>query len=373
MQAIQDQLTDKTEFIDKVFDASEDVIAVLDNDLRFLNINNKCERIYKRKKEELIGKIYTEEFPASFNSKAHKDILRALKGEVIHNSIAVSSIIKGYFENYFIPLKRNDEIHGVLIVSHEVTEIIEASEQVKVANDELIRTNKELEQFAYVSSHDLQEPLRKIRTFSDLVIKKLDTSKEDVLKYLGRINSSAARMSTLIEDLLNFSRVNHGDQRKVRVDLNEVLANVMNDFELMINQKQAKIEVQTLPVIGAIPIQMTQLFSNLLSNSLKFNNGIPEIKIELDNNPKDLDELLPLREKEMNYFKLTITDNGIGFDTEYSEHIFTIFQRLHPRHEFEGTGIGLALCAKIIENHQGRIVAKSEKGKGSIFEVYLPF
>jgi signal transduction histidine kinase len=228
-----------------------------------------------------------------------------------------------------------------------------------------------LEQFAYITSHDLQEPLRKIQTFADLTEQNLNdvvTSK----KYLDKISQAAIRMSLLIRDVLSYSRLTLSDEKFTRVELNELMQTVLDDFELMIEQRSAKIEISNLPPVKGISLHLLQLFSNLLSNSLKFCERDPVITIRSEKVEKK--ELKHIREliAHYNYVKITFADNGIGFEQQYADKIFTIFQRLNHRKLYGGTGIGLALCKRIVENHRGAIFATSSLDCGARFEIYLP-
>lgn len=246
--------------------------------------------------------------------------------------------------------------------------------ELKKANEELRKTNKELEQFAYVSSHDLQEPLRKIQTFSELLCNKIDESQKTERTYIEKIRNSASRMSDLIRDLLNLSKLSNVDEEFVDTDLSRVLDNVKADFEVLIQQKNARLEIQKLPAIKAIPIQMNQLFYNLISNALKFTDKTPEIKVAYSELAEEELRTYNLQGdiKNKTYIKITFTDNGVGFDQSYADQIFVIFQRLNDRSKFTGTGIGLAICKKIVENHNGFIWAKSKINEGSTFEIFLP-
>jgi len=238
-------------------------------------------------------------------------------------------------------------------------------------NDQLIKTNHELEQFAYVSSHDLQEPLRKIQTFAEMLSSSISTD-EKSQQFLDKINTSAKRMSNLIKDLLNYSRLSKTDEQFVKTDLNEVLKNIKNDFELLIQQKNAEVQNTTLPVINAIPIQINQLFYNLISNSLKFSETNPVIKISARILTLQEQQTIPNLTAEGKYVHITFEDNGIGFSQAHADQIFVIFQRLNDKQKYSGTGIGLAMCKKIVENHHGHIAAKGEQDKGAVFDIYLP-
>ena len=250
--------------------------------------------------------------------------------------------------------------------------VLERTKELMHTNEQLERSNHELEQFAYIASHDLQEPLRKIQTFTDLVKDHLHDQAVSE-RYFNKINSSAQRMSMLINDVLNYSRLTKTGEQFIDTDLNRILKQVLNDFELLIEQKQAVITHTELPVIKGIPLQLNQLFSNLISNSLKFSENKPVISIRwriLSAN--EIERKYPRLNVENTYMELVFNDNGIGFEQQYAEQIFIIFQRLNNQRTYTGTGIGLALCKKIVEHHQGVITASSEKGEGATFTIILP-
>jgi light-regulated signal transduction histidine kinase (bacteriophytochrome) len=224
-----------------------------------------------------------------------------------------------------------------------------------------------LQDFAYVASHDLQEPLRKISTFTDLVREEYSAEIDHEGEgYLQRIQESALRMSRLIKDLLAFSRVTMETEPFQAVDLNEVVEVVKNDLEILINDTGGSVIADDLPAIEADGMQIHQLLLNLIGNALKFNReGVsPEIVVRAN-------AVLSRGARRM--CRIEVSDNGIGFDQKYVDRIFTPFQRLHPRSEYGGTGIGLAICRRIVERHGGTITAKSEEGKGSLFIIDLPF
>ncbi|HMJ70413.1 MAG TPA: ATP-binding protein [Cyclobacteriaceae bacterium] len=245
-------------------------------------------------------------------------------------------------------------------------------QQVHERNAELEKINRELEAFAYVASHDLQEPLRKIRTYSSLMEGEKG-DKQSTGLYLNKISRASERMSKLITDLLNFSRLSEKSVVMELTNLEKVAADVQGDFELLIQQRNAVIECMPLPTIDSIPLQINQLFYNLLSNALKFTRDQQPV-IRISSQKMDAHEVAkyPSLTSGLNYYMLLFEDNGIGFDQKYATQIFTIFQRLNPMREFSGTGIGLALCKKIVLNHRGDIFAVSEEGKGSTFKVILP-
>ena len=240
---------------------------------------------------------------------------------------------------------------------------------------DLNNVNQNLKQFAYVASHDLQEPLRKINMFTDILQKKnKDQLPESSQVLLDKITQSAMRMTNLISDLLEFSRIDAWEHLLVETNLNTILENIRVDFEMLIDEKNATLDIGHLGLIEAVPLQMNQLFYNLVGNALKFTRpGVPPL-IRISSRILAREEVLAYHQLNARWAhcEIIVSDNGIGFDQNFSTQIFTIFQRLHGRSEFEGTGIGLALCKKIVENHDGEIFAHAKEGAGSSFHVILP-
>jgi PAS domain S-box-containing protein len=252
----------------------------------------------------------------------------------------------------------------------------EKTQELRNANMQLSKSNQELEQFAYIASHDLQEPLRKIQTFSHLIQERFGPDLQAELQmYLEKINSSAVRMADLIRDLLEYSRLSFHDEHVFKaVDLNTVLDGVLNDFEVALQEKEIKILRGDLPVIEAIPIQMKQLFYNLIGNSIKFSRkGSKESRISITASPPEESDFQKYGLVIGNeYVKIEFEDNGIGFSDEHAERIFQIFQRLNNKATYSGYGIGLALCRKIAANHGGYISATGEENSGAKVIVILP-
>ena len=255
------------------------------------------------------------------------------------------------------------------------TQIVErrrAQDSLKRQAVELARSNAELEQFAYVASHDLQEPLRKVQAFGDrLRSKYADALDEQGQDYLTRMQDAAARMQSLIQSLLNFSRIASKAQPHVAVNLDVVAQEVVGDLEVRIQETGAKVEVSDLPTIEADPTQMRQIFQNLIGNALKYRRA--EVAPVIQVSAEVLDGVAgPAKGTPDKLCRLVVQDNGIGFEPEFAERIFGIFQRLHGRGEYEGTGVGLAICRKIAERHGGSISAEGQPGVGSRFTVLLP-
>jgi PAS domain S-box-containing protein len=260
---------------------------------------------------------------------------------------------------------------GFSKVTRDLTDRKLAEDKLLAYNSELESKNRELEQFAFIASHDLQEPLRKIRTFAEVAQRNIKN--EDVAhQYLEKITGSAERMTTLMRSVVNYTRLMKEPTEPNEVNLNEILSQVQADLELIIKEKNAKIISDALPVVKGNPLQLTQLFSNLIANALKFSDDAAELIIE--SNVVRRDKVLDCPEylTDRNYHELLFIDHGIGFDQQYNKLIFNMFQRLHAKEEYSGAGVGLALCRKIVENHKGHIAARSEIGKGTTFYVYLP-
>lgn len=365
------ELQVKNDFVQTILDSSVDLVAVLDTEARFTTVNNQFCLVYRKTKDEVIGKKYEEAFPLAKDSQTHKDILTSLQGEYVHNQVVRSVLVDVYFENYFIPLKRDDKVYGVLVIGHDVSNIMAANEKLKRLNEQLVKSNQDLEQFAYVASHDLQEPLRKIQTFSQLAQKELSAASQPG-KYLEKITASAKRMAELILAVLNYSRLSKNREQFEKVNLNLILTSIRTDLELLIAEKAAVINSDLLPVVDGIPLQLTQLFFNLIGNSLKFSDKPPLINLRSRYLKGAEIHEHQVQDQERDYAEIVITDNGVGFEQEYAERIFTIFQRLHDKQSYAGTGIGLALCKKIVENHNGFIHARSNLGDGAAFYIYIP-
>lgn len=280
-----------------------------------------------------------------------------------------------WLETTKVPLRDTDgRVVGLVGISSDITERKAAEEQLKRFAAQLERSNAELQNFASVASHDLQEPLRKIQAFGDrLRTKCANDLGAQGLDYLERMQNAAQRMQVLIQDLLQLSRVTSRAQPFESCDLNVVVDEVLTDLEVAIEQHKAVVEVRGLPTIEADPVQMRQLFQNLIANALKFEKpGEPPVVAITGRILPATDPVAAGVRAIDRVCEIEVRDNGIGFEQKFADQIFVVFQRLHTRTEYEGTGIGLAVCRKITDRHSGRIVAEASEGQGATFRVVLP-
>ena len=351
-------------------------IILLDTNGNIQNWNTGAEKIKGYKAEEIIGKNFRifyllQDRDNKLPEKLLERVIR--EGKSAYEGWRVRKDGSTFWGSIVVTALHDDngEVIGLSKVTRDLTEKKKAEDKMREYLAELENRNSELEQFAYIASHDLQEPMRKIQTFTEVIERNLD-DEVIVKRYFEKINTSARRMVELITSVLNYSRLSKERDLREDADLNEVLAGIESEFELPISEKNAKIVYNGLPVLKAHPLQMHQLFSNLISNALKFSSGSPVITISSQKIAKEGMKSSPVVLTADQYLEIVVKDNGIGFEQEYENLIFSMFQRLHPRQEYAGTGIGLAICKKIMENHKGFMRAEGEPRKGSSFYLYFP-
>lgn len=363
-----------------VFNQTFQFIHVLTPEGIVVDVNGTSLKFSGTEAWQVVGKHFWEipEWSIELNKggSISEVVLQAAEGAFVRKEASISDKEgKRIAMDFSVKPVKSDQGEIILLLAEgrDITQQKEAAEQIRkyqeeleLRIEELNRSNQELEQFAYVASHDLQEPLRKVRAFGDRLVNKYkEQLGEEGKGYIERMENAATRMQVLIDDLLNFSRLSRTKEPFVPVDLKEICRSVINDLEISIEQKKANIILENLPVIEAIPSQMRQLFQNLISNAIKFSSKDrdPEIIIRGETFADE-------HGKQMS--RVQVKDNGIGFDEKYADRIFNIFQRLHGRNEYAGTGIGLAVCKKITENHGGGIRAEGNPGEGSAFIIELP-
>jgi signal transduction histidine kinase len=249
--------------------------------------------------------------------------------------------------------------------------VIDRTKELSRINQRLELSNSELQQFAFVASHDMQEPLRKILTFSSLVLERHMDDEEKVRMYLNKIHRSAQRLRNLVTDILNYSRLN-ADELFVKTNFNTLIDEVLGDLIFTADGDGPLIRVASMPEIEVIPSLMRQVFQNLLSNSLKFRRKNVRCEITITGSPVEERSLVAPPSVDGDFYRIVYRDNGIGFSDDYSQKIFEIFQRLNVQDEYEGTGIGLAIIKKVIERHEGLISATGKEGQGAVFTIVLP-
>lgn len=341
-------------------------------DFNFILINDAAAQLTQRNQAQMMEKRFSEIFP-----KNHEQFLTEY-ANVIESGLDFRREVEVELQENLIwfkilAVKFGD---GVVFTFSDITKEKENELQLRNYTQELMRSNEDLEQFAYVASHDLQEPLRKIRSFGDRLMtkyhKKLDETGKD---YIERMQLAAARMQSLIEDLLAFSRITRSSELPSKVDMKKLLEEIDDDLSDQIARENASLKFHNIPPVLGVRGQIQRLFQNLISNAIKFRKQEenPRIKISGERlSAVDVTSEFPITPRYKNYVKITVSDNGIGFDEKYAEQIFNVFQRLHGKNEFEGTGIGLAICKKIVTHHGGVIAARSIEDIGSNFIVILP-
>ncbi len=388
------EVEEKERKLSKLIHDAPDGIIVFDDQGIITLCNPKCERLFGRNQVSITGANVTDLFPPRFRKPYQKLINELKKGDQpdFPNSTleltAISPDQQEFTVSLTIASSAETDKPTFIAFLRDITSEKQTKEDLRqksalleklnqslaAKNIELEQINKELNSFNYIASHDLQEPIRKIKIFTTRVLECEEsrispTSLED----LNKVMESSNRMKMLITDLLTFSQASSTDDTRRAVDLNGVLDDVLISLSAMIEEKSASVAFSTLPTVWGIQFQMQQLFSNLISNSLKYCS--PEVRPEVtlswqEVNARDIP--YPEAQSDKSYIHIVLKDNGIGFEPQYAEKIFDLFQRLHAKNEYSGTGIGLAICKKIVLNHHGFIKAESSLGKGATFHIYFP-
>jgi PAS domain S-box-containing protein len=348
-------------------------IYMLDPDGNVVSWNKGAERLKGYTADEILGRqvsvFFVEEDVAA--GKPQAELARATaEGRSEQEGWRVRKDGSRFWASIVVSALRDDQdrLRGFAKVTRDMSARRAAEEKLRAYATRLELSNRELESFASVASHDLQEPLRKIRAFGDLLVSRYSGALEpEARDYLGRMRAAAGRMQDLIENLLTYSRVTMKPRPFTSVDLGQIAREVAIDLEGRLDQTNGRLEIGAMPSLDADPTQMRQLLQNLLSNALKFHrpNVPPVVKV----NGR---QVLAPRGEGSPCCEIIVEDNGLGFEPQYAERIFGIFQRLHGRGEYDGTGMGLAICRRIVERHRGTIVGRGVLGEGATFVVTLP-
>jgi PAS domain S-box-containing protein len=388
---MQRDVREAHDFLSAVLDTAGALVIVIDRDGHTVRLNQTAERLTGYSLAEVKARPFWDVFLLPEETEAVRRVFSSLR----------AGQFPAEYENYWVTkdgrrrwiawantalvddtgavqfvigtgidmTERRQAEDDLRALNEELEERVqERMAQLRIANQELSRSNAELEQFAYVVSHDLQEPLRKIVSFGGRLDAVGGSELPDVgREYLGRMVDAATRMQALINDLLDYSRVTTRAQPFAQVDIAQVIREVLSDLEVSIEQTDARVEVGELPALEADPLQMRQLFQNLIGNALKFHRAGVAPVVEVSGHRLADTEAGPGL-----WCQFEVRDNGIGFEERFTDRIFGVFQRLHARGEYEGTGIGLAICRKITERHGGTITAMSQPDEGSTFIVTLP-
>ncbi|UZD21824.1 sensor histidine kinase [Algoriphagus halophytocola] len=361
-------LLDDVRFQRMIEEVEDYAIILLDTEGNIRNWNRGAEKIKGYREDEILGRNFSIFYPA----QDRKDKLpfrliaeTSANGRADHEGWRLRKDGSTFWAYVVITALHDEQgdIIGFTKVTRDLTERKRAEEQKDRDAKSIALQNKQLEEFAYVTSHDLQEPIRKIRAFIDLARQDMD-DRESLEYYLEKIDSSAGRMIQLIKDILAFSRISPNQSQYAQVDLNQVVKDVLAEYEMVISEKNAKIQVDTLPEIQGIYLHLQQLFRNLISNALKFNEDCPIVTISFQDTAKVSSKFPD------NGYLINVSDNGIGFDQKYAEQAFQPFKRLTSG--FPGSGIGLALCKKIVVDHGGSITVQSKPRKGTTFTLFFP-
>ena len=390
----RNKIAESERYIKQMMMQAPVAICILNGpDIIFENVNPLMEKLLGRSAESVEGRNIFEAMPeiighglekviADIHSTGNSFISEAQEFELLRDNVFTTQ----YITYIYGPMKtESDHVQGIMVVALDVTQktlfekeleklVQIRTQELEAKNIDLEKMNRELQSFAYISSHDLQEPLRKIQTFSSLILdSEKNTLSDQGQHYFKRMQLAAQRMQMLIDDLLAYSRTGNNESKLVKTDLSQIVDEIRKDLKEELDVRNAKIEEIGDFAFPMIPFQFRQLLQNLISNSLKFSKPGKNPHIIIETKFVNGANLQHLNLKEdTKYCHISLTDNGIGFPPEFSEKIFELFQRLHSKDQYMGTGIGLAIVKKIVENHNGFIAAKSELDEGARFDIYIP-
>jgi PAS domain S-box-containing protein len=340
----------------EILESISDAFYSLDGQERFTYVNQRAGSLWGLDPQTLLGKKIWDVFPGGEGTESYLKIRQALADRQPAHYETYSAFLDQWVEIHLYPTEQ-----GISIYFQDISERKKAEAAIQYSVQQLERSNRDLQDFAFVASHDLQEPLRKIQVFSERLAKDADNLSAQQQDSLSRVGSAAQRMQTMVDGLLELSRLTTHGQAFRAVDLDEVVQEALADLELAISRSQAEIEVADLPVVQADPAQMRRLFLNLIGNALKFQPPGGRPKVHVSASRPDAETV-----------QVAVQDNGIGFDPHQADQIFQPFQRLVGRSEYEGSGLGLAICRRIVERHGGDIRARSSVGAGTTIIVTLP-
>lgn len=377
------KVTSGTEALKVLLKDWDFTLILMDVEMPGMNGPETAAMIYEREKLKHIPIIFItahshgdENIFKGYKAGAVDYIYKPIQPELLRAKVSV--FVELYRKNHQLVEQEQllKEINKNLEV--EIRDRIVSEEKIKDLNKQLLKnieklesTNKELDQFAFIASHDLQEPLRKIRMFNDFIVSKYKNKLDDEGElYLERMQVACGRMQSLINDILTFSKIDVTKETLEETDINLVLEQVLENMELLIKEKNARIVIGEMPSLHVFPGLIKLLFHHLINNSLKYSNCKVEPVIHINaklETPQSSDTL-----KVNKYWRINIQDNGVGFEQQYAEQIFTLFKRLHGNTEYTGTGVGLSICKKIVEEHRGYISAQSVPEKGTTFTISLP-
>lgn len=360
------------QFSEGAVNLTEDALIVYTNTYFFQLLDLSYEKVVGCYFPEFVDKGSKETFIALFNQASENG---SSKGEV---DLCVGETLTPVYISLTSLQPKLDTIGMIITDLSEKKKneemILKYQQDLELKNLQLLQSNTELDSFTYIASHDLQEPLRKIKTFTNRIMETDDEAlSENANEYFKRILNASDRMQTLINALLDYSRTNTSKIALEKTPLKNIIKQVKNDLQELLEENKAIIETGELPVLNIVPLHFNQLFSNLIINAVKYRKPLVHPKVIITSEVVDAGEIPGTTSLTHNkYYRICFVDNGIGFEQKYAGKIFELFQRLHSRFEYEGTGIGLAICKKIVQNHNGIIQAHGEPGVGATFIIYLP-